>query len=85
MADLVQTADAIVFGAIVTVSVLCGAAAAGIALGVQAALHWARTRRLRQPQVPAAPDNQPGTNTDALWECRRIHATSNPQTRKEKP
>jgi hypothetical protein len=24
--------------------------------------------------LPAAPDNQPGRDTDALWTCRRISA-----------
>ncbi|GGV46172.1 hypothetical protein [Streptomyces spectabilis] len=82
MAEIVETVDAIVGGAIVTVCIVCGATAAGVALGVQAALHWVRSRR--SPRIPAAPDNQPGTNTDDLWECRRIHATNQPHTGEEK-
>jgi hypothetical protein len=43
-------------------------------------------RFLGQHDTPAAPDNQPGTNTDDLRTCRRINALPTAETvRKEKP
>ena len=41
------------------------------------------TDRRQQQSTPAAPDNQPGTDTSALWTCRRILRAT--ETRKEKP
>ncbi|MFF7184664.1 hypothetical protein ACFZAR_05395 [Streptomyces sp. NPDC008222] len=46
-----------------------------------ASIHAAERRCTR---IPAAPDNQPGTNPDDLWTCRRINAlptTSRKETR----
>lgn len=47
-----------------------------VGLGIAAVGTWLAFRCARflgtQDRVPAAPDNQPGTNTDDLWTCRRI-------------
>lgn len=40
-------------------------------LGAWTLVHHAETRRARR-RTPAAPDNQPGTDADLLWTCRRI-------------
>lgn len=40
-------------------------------LGAWTLVHHAETRRARR-RTPAAPDNQPGTDIDALIVCRRI-------------
>ena len=64
---------------------LITAAPALICLGLMAAAGiWAVVHSLRGClHLPAAPDNQPGANTDDLTTCRHIlHAT---ETRKEKP
>jgi hypothetical protein len=53
---------------------------------VFAAVAFALITRPARRHLPAAPDNQPGTNPDLLWTCRRIGAqpTAN-WTRREKP
>lgn len=43
----------------------------------------ARTAWRERRHLPAAADNQPPTDIDALWTCRRISAL--PVARKEKP
>lgn len=46
-----------------------------IATALGAFAWWSIRRGLRDPhhdRIPAAPDNQPPTDTDALIECRRI-------------
>lgn len=53
--------------------VMCGASAL--------AYRW--IARWQQPRIPAAPDNQPGRDSTALWECR--HIDRQPLARKEKP
>ncbi|MFG2352638.1 hypothetical protein [Streptomyces sp. NPDC048521] len=40
-----------------------------------------RTLWRERTRLPAAPDNQPGTDTEALWTCRRIMRAT--ETRKE--
>ncbi|MFD9070570.1 hypothetical protein [Streptomyces lasiicapitis] len=74
MTDLVQATDVILVGAIVSVSVLAAVGAAGISLAGYALYRYLRGRRC--DHTPAAPDNQPGTDEDDLWTCRRIHAAS---------
>ncbi|MGW4825032.1 hypothetical protein ACWEP4_40520 [Streptomyces sp. NPDC004227] len=56
-------------------------AAGGIWRAITAAVRRYRTRR----HVPAAADNQPGTDPIDLWHCRHILAASNDQPRKETP
>lgn len=46
--------------------------------------HRIRTRRTRH-HVPAAADNQPGTDPYLLWACRHILAATTDDTRREKP
>lgn len=59
-------------------------AAAIVVVGVSAIVHSIRGGRPRR--LPAAPDNQPGRDTEALWACRRIAAQPTAtQPRKEKP
>lgn len=44
----------------------------------------ARTAWRQRRHLPAAPDNLPPADADALWTCRRINALPT-TTRKEKP
>ncbi|MFB7736237.1 hypothetical protein ACFC08_17990 [Streptomyces sp. NPDC056112] len=53
----------------------------GAVQALTAAVRRYRTRR----HVPAAADNQPGTNPIDLWHCRHILAASTDQPRKETP
>lgn len=59
---------------------------AGVGLAFVAGGTWLAFRCARflgaHDRVPAAPDNQAGTNADDLWACRRIANTTH-QTRKE--
>lgn len=74
-------------GAAIDAALIFGAASAALLAGLGSALVItagyrtgnAISRHTRR--IPAAPDNQPGTNPELLWECRRIHAL--PTTRKE--
>lgn len=68
MAELLQTGDRILWGAIASIAVIAGISATITAFGVYAILRGL----LRRPTVPAADDNEPGTDVDALWTCRRI-------------
>ncbi|MFE7899224.1 hypothetical protein ACFU3E_17175 [Streptomyces sp. NPDC057424] len=62
--------------------VLAGLAAAWLAAGgVMAARTVWRQRR----HLPAAPDNQPGTDTDAFITCRRIAALPTARREETKP
>lgn len=81
MADAVQAADLILVGALASFAILTVAAAAGICLAGYVLYRYLRGRRC--DHVPAAPDNQPGTDEDDLRTCRRIHAAT--EDRKEKP
>lgn len=67
MADFLQTGDRILIGAIASFAVIAGISAAITVVGL-----YAIVRGLRRPTVPAADDNEPGRDVDALWECRRI-------------
>ncbi|MGY1579196.1 hypothetical protein [Streptomyces sp. MN13] len=55
-------------------------AAGALAVGVWAVWHAVTGR----PRIPAAPDNQPGHDADALIVCRRISALPTSR-RKENP
>lgn len=80
MADLIQAADYIIVGAIVTVAALFAAVAV---LGALAVYTLARhLRRRRCTHIPPAPDNQAGHDTHALETCHRIHAISDHRTEK---
>lgn len=48
--------------------------------------HRIRTRRTRH-HIPPASDNQPGTDPELLWHCRRAWTatTTDTRNRKEKP
>lgn len=59
--------------------ILAGLAAAWYAAGGVMA---ARTAWRQRRHLPAAPDNLPPADADALWTCRRINALST-ATRKE--
>ncbi|MFF1709262.1 hypothetical protein [Streptomyces sp. NPDC058268] len=67
MADLLYTGDRILIGAIASFAVIAGISATVTVFGLYAII-----RGLRRPTVPAADDNEPGRDVDALWECRRI-------------
>lgn len=51
-----------------------------LAVGLWAVWHAIAGQR----RIPAAPDNRPGTDTGALWTCRRIGALPT-TSRKENP
>ncbi|MFE7233971.1 hypothetical protein ACFVAF_25545 [Streptomyces sp. NPDC057596] len=53
----------------------------GAVQAVTAAVRRYRTRR----HVPAAADNQPGTNPELLRDCRRILTASNQPRKEETP
>lgn len=61
--------------------ILAGLAAAWYAAGAAMA---ARTLWRERRHLPAAPDNQPPTDTEDLWTCRRINALPT-TSRKETP
>ncbi|MEY9995821.1 hypothetical protein ABIE67_007853 [Streptomyces sp. V4I8] len=48
--------------------------AAALIVGGFGVAWWQLQRGIRSDRrrTPAAPDNQPGTNTDDLWTCRHI-------------
>ena len=41
---------------------------------IPVAIHHRLLARAAARRIPAAPDNQPGRDTTALWTCRRINA-----------
>lgn len=55
-----------------------------VAVLAPGAVMAARTLWRERHHLPAAPDNRPGTDTDALWTCRRISALPT-ASRKENP
>lgn len=73
MSDFLQTGDRILWGAIASAAIIAAAGAAIVALGLYAIIRGL----LRRPDVPAADDNQPGVDVDALWTCRRIDNAAN--------
>lgn len=42
-------------------------------------------RRAARRSIPAAPDNQPGRDTTALWTCRRINALPATSRKENRP
>lgn len=55
-----------------------------VAVLAPGAVMAARTLWRERHHLPAAPDNRPGVDTDALWTCRRISALPT-ASRKENP
>lgn len=51
---------------------------------VPVAIQYRAFIRAAHRSIPAAPDNQAGSDTTDLWTCRRINALPT-ATRKEKP
>jgi hypothetical protein len=68
------------------VNPLLGAFAWGVGIWLTVAIYVSalRPHRPEPERIPAAPDNQPGTDTDALTTCQHI-ARIPAQIRKENP
>ena len=67
------------------VAVIAVTAVALVALwcAIGAVCHLLERRHTRH--IPAAPDNQPGTNHEDLWTCRRIEAQPLAVRKEKKP